>query len=522
MILITSASFIVSDLQAEFGRIPSSFIPLAHHRLYELQHQLVSQAFPDERIFLSLPRQYDVPKSDLRRLEELGISIIRSDGELSLAESVRQSMERMPLGRDPVRVLHGDSLFLSVPTEVDVINVSVPSSQQDWFMEDEFSSDNLVWSGYFAFSHSTDFLEALANESDFESCVLLYDKKHPMVRKENHGWQDFGHMATYYLARQGALVTRTNNALKHKNGFLEKTGQSFKIKAEHNWYMEVPFELEKFIPKVISGSGGVERGHSYLVEYLPLCALNEILVFGNQRIHFWSNIFVLFSEFLNTCGTQARSGSDQSTMQNPMSELHAHVSKRLELLEHAQGPLPLDLGIRINGKMAPSIRQIASHCLAIVGESDAVPAVIHGDLCLGNVLFEGRLNQIRVIDPRGLDFEGNETIYGDQRYDLAKLAQSFIGQYDWILANRFDLELDLMDDGPVVEFHVESSDLSLKVADKFLSVFLEDKVYRDEVLALMILLFITMGPFHSESPGRQLAFLVNSASLFNRFFGHST
>jgi hypothetical protein len=396
----------------------------------------------------------------------------------------------------------------------------MPSSQQDWFMENEYFSNSVVWSGYFSFSSRSQLQEALALGGGFEHCVLRYDKKKPLVRNVDNSWQDLGHLATYYLARKQSLVTRSFNNLEYKDGLLVKSGERVKMSAEFNWYSNVPLELKRFFPKIMErdGSGNLS---SYSLEYLPLTTLSEILVFGNHHTHFWNGTFRLLGDFLKTCGHQAKFTPCQTGNEKWLDTFSAHVLGRIKLLKQVSGSAPQDLRIQINGLMSPSIQEIASRCLEIVGQGDPVATVIHGDLCLGNVLFESRLNEIRLIDPRGLDFEGDETICGDQRYDLAKLAQSFIGQYDFIIANRFELDVTVLKGSLVLDFLVESSDEAKRVGDAFFDEFLNGKKYQDEVLALMVLLFLTMGPLHSESPARQLAFLSNGAYLFNRFFGDS-
>ena len=71
-----------------------------------------------------------------------------------------------------------------------------------------------------------------------------------------------------------------------------------------------------------------------------------------------------------------------------------------------------------------------------------LPSVVHGDFCLSNIFYDFRAENIKLIDPRGLDTKNNFTIYGDQRYDLAKLMHSIIGLYDHILANLYRINFN--------------------------------------------------------------------------------
>lgn len=64
-------------------------------------------------------------------------------------------------------------------------------------------------------------------------------------------------------------------------------------------------------------------------------------------------------------------------------------------------------------------------------------AVIHGDCTFSNTLVD-YLNQVWFIDPRGTF--GVSKIYGDPRYDWAKLYYSAVGNYDKINSKKFSVD----------------------------------------------------------------------------------
>lgn len=63
--------------------------------------------------------------------------------------------------------------------------------------------------------------------------------------------------------------------------------------------------------------------------------------------------------------------------------------------------------------------------------------VIHGDCTFSNTLVDN-LNQVWFIDPRGTF--GGSKIYGDPRYDWAKLYYSAVGNYDKINSKKFSVD----------------------------------------------------------------------------------
>lgn len=102
-------------------------------------------------------------------------------------------------------------------------------------------------------------------------------------------------------------------------------------------------------------------------------------------------------------------------------------------------------GVRVNGTLLPSLR----HALELLpGLAEATGLLdspefrrIHGDLYPGNILYSAATRSIKVVDPRG-SF-GLPGPYGDPVYDLGKLAHTFIGGFDYLVAGRYQLAPDL-------------------------------------------------------------------------------
>jgi hypothetical protein len=117
-----------------------------------------------------------------------------------------------------------------------------------------------------------------------------------------------------------------------------------------------------------------------------------------------------------------------------------------------------------------------------------------------------------VIDPRGLDAAERPTLFGDPRYDIAKLHHSVVGRYDEIIAGRFSLSRA----GPL--------DMTLALEpeagrETIQAIFLATAfagVTPDEAQAgpIAILLFLSMLPLHADNPVRQGALLANALRLF--------
>ena len=128
-----------------------------------------------------------------------------------------------------------------------------------------------------------------------------------------------------------------------------------------------------------------------------------------------------------------------------------------------------------------------------------------------NILFDSRTQRIKVIDPRAINNCGEFSLLGDQKYDLAKLTHSIIGLYDHIIAGRYQL---ISIDTAHVEIVFDIDKRIIDIQKIFMSsVFLENIVVKD-ILPLVILLFLSMLPLHSDRPDRQKAMLINALRLY--------
>jgi len=119
-----------------------------------------------------------------------------------------------------------------------------------------------------------------------------------------------------------------------------------------------------------------------------------------------------------------------------------------------------------------------------------------------------------VVDPRGINVNGDFSIYGDQKYDLAKLTHSVIGLYDFIIAGRYTFDIDA-DGYEVIHFEIDSR-LSM-VQEGFMSIPFLDSVTIKDVMPLVVLLFLSMLPLHSDRQDRQKAMLLNAVRLYKHF-----
>jgi hypothetical protein len=137
--------------------------------------------------------------------------------------------------------------------------------------------------------------------------------------------------------------------------------------------------------------------------------------------------------------------------------------------------------------------------------------IIHGDMCFANILIDEKFNFIKLIDPRG-QF-GSFDIYGDQRYELAKLFHSVDGEYDYIIKDMFTLEKH----NNHISYVIDSTKGSLlySLMKECFSDLINGNLKEIEIIES--LLFLSMIPLHSENQNHQLAMLATGLQILDRW-----
>ena len=160
MLLITSAAYITPGLVSEFGKLPPSMLPVQNRRLYEHQIELVKNGGD---IVLSLPKSYNLTNYDKERLTSLGVKLVFVPDEFSLGQSVVYVLNVVGDYSQDISILHGDTLFSSLPNETDICAVAKAEDCYEW---DVLSvSKTNIFSGYFAFSNQTLLIQKITESS---------------------------------------------------------------------------------------------------------------------------------------------------------------------------------------------------------------------------------------------------------------------------------------------------------------------------------------------------------------------
>ena len=518
--LIMSGAVVGQELAAEFGPLPPCLLPVGVQRLYEMQLAQLKDAGP---VVLVLPESYPLSPFDRDRLTALGATVLTLPDGLSLGEAVVYALNSLGQGDAPVHILHGDTLIIDPPTDaIDVIVSGDSGGDYSWAEIDdhegriaalhvipagEEGQGRPVAAGYFAFASSLDLVRAITRaRGDFVGGVNAYLADHEVYRLEAAQWLDFGHLQTFFRSRLAATTARSFNAIRMDGLTARKSSaDEAKMRAEARWLRNAPSDLQIYCGRMIE-TGVVDGRGFYLTEYEYLPVLSELFALGAIGQKAWQRIMASCETFLNLCAAHKGPGSGDVALRTLAVD---KTFARLE--EQARAGLDIDCDLTFAGRPCPSLWRMAETLSGAIDlDSGRAESVMHGDFCFSNILYSARVRRIKVIDPRG-SVDGTASLYGDPRYDLAKLAHSIIGRYDQIIAGRCHATRDGGD--YAIAFEPLPAQAWLEGALGDLNV---DGLNgaSQEVRAVMIGLFLSAPPLHADRPDRQQALIANALRLY--------
>lgn len=518
MILISSGAYVINEFQAELGKIPPCFLPLGNKKLLEHQVACLQHAFPDEQIMVSLPESYGLSQAEKSLIADLNILHVAVPDDFSLAESISYviNITNYLPEEQTVRVMYGDTLIHDLPLKndaQDILGVAVSQDSYEWKVEEYINQQPVVWCGFYSFSSKSRLIRCLAlKRHNFIDAVELYRKEQPCILHCFKQWFDLGHVNTYFRSRALITTQRAFNELRIEEGIVHKTGQpKIKIEAEGLWFKNIPHSLRIFTPQLIHHYIDEQQQAHYALEYLPNMPLNELFVHGKNTSAEWQSLFRLVSKFLQKAQIEITKTEQGKITADFNALIETKTYSRLEQYATNEN-IDLNKPMVYANQQLPSLKEICTICIEKTKLLPNLFGVLHGDLCFSNILYDSRALQIKVIDPRGMNTQEEFTILGDQKYDLAKLTHSVIGLYDHIIAGRYTLT----NTNESVEIQFDIDDRIIEIQNNFMSSTLIDGIKVEQILPLVVLLFLSMLPLHSDRPDRQKAMLANALRLYKK------
>ena len=372
--------------------------------------------------------------------------------------------------------------------------------------------------GYYKFS-DTKLLKALLSEEllssspSFINVLQKYHSCHPILIKTTKHWFDFGHISGAVQARLGLFSAREFNSLRVdavRGTITKMSKKKQKLLDEANWYQKLPLEVACYAPRVFAAG---EKGDYAFVEMelYGYANLAETFIYGSNNLEDWYNIIEALLKvhkvFENYTEPQDREELVEIYQTKTRQRLAEIENKNPEIAKMMQGDY-----ISINNihyKNYPLLHAALDREIAKLVDYDK-RTIVHGDYCFSNILFDPMHYIFKLIDPRGR-FK-TQSIYGDPRYDIAKLRHSIVGLYDFIVAGLFKLKSVGKNS---YDFQISTPILTEKLEPFFDELVVEYGYNRREIKLIEALLFLTMIPLHSDDVLRQKAFYLIAVQKLN-------
>lgn len=383
-----------------------------------------------------------------------------------------------------------------------------------------------VFVGVFRFEDPAAMLDAIdkaegaedGRVSWFYRAIERYDEEHPLDPLEPEDWFDIGHLSGYVNAQLQVKAREFNHiAIDRNRAILHKSSDDVdKFLGEVRWYLKLPSDVSYAAPRIFNYSLAYDDPWVEM-EYYPYHTLHSLWLNGKLERAQWATIFERIAFVLGDFA-RYRVNDDEVKISSALKEMYLDKTvERLERLRAQEDFAPLfDGPITVNGKSYPSLDQVEKQLADIIPDAlcsgDEDMCLIHGDLCFANVMVDDSLSFVKLVDPRGKF--GPFDIYGDPRYELAKLAHSVDGLYDLIIKERFELAYE--PDARSIKFEIvrpDGPDL-YSIMQECLAPIIDGRLRQVELIEAT--LFLSMVPLHAESVRQQLAMLATGLQLLDR------
>lgn len=322
-------------------------------------------------------------------------------------------------------------------------------------------------------------------------------------------WLDVGNPDHVYEAQTRLIQSRSFNRLHvdHVRGTITKrSSYEQKFYDEINYYQLLPERLRVYFPRVVS-SCNLPNRLELTLEFYAYPSLADLYLFADLSPALWRRLLRQLREICRDFTADDYGSAAEMAGDIYVDKNLGRLAQFLAAPPAAAAGLATAANPRINGRPVPSLATAARRSEAALARlaANARLTPLHGDLCFSNILCEPARGLIKFIDPRG-SF-GRQGVLGDFRYDVAKLAHSVLGLYDYIVNDLFHVAVDA---SGAVELRFPAR--STEARDRFAEVFFAD-YRREEILLSSAWLFLSMLPLHADSPARQTAMAARGMEM---------
>ncbi len=461
---------------------------------------------------------------------KFNIKLVKVNSNKNILSSLKYGLQKADSSL-PTRVLLGDTMLTqSIDVSMDIVFTSKEiTTSKNWCLIDKDMNfydklpdidlvDKEALVGYYAFSDTKYLLNCcikarLMLKKEISTALQMYQEKYSLKTRRIDDWFDLGHTSGLIKAKNQLFNARCFNSISVdiETGLLTKSSTKIqKLEDEALWYKNLPQELKIYTPRFISFKKD-EKFAQLTQELYGYPSLQELYLSGEVNVEDWNciikKLFSLHKKFeIYTAQTDKsalkwlyykKTKERLSELKSQNNDWSKILSKDYEFINGKK--------LRGLGTLSPGIeKRIQDLC------KSGKTTIIHGDYCFSNILFDSNNYIFKLIDPRGrLNFE--QTIFGDPRYDIAKLRHSVVGLYDFIVQGLFRLK----ETPSGFEYEILTT-ADYSILESVFNKYVEQSGYNpSEIKFIEGLLFLSMIPLHKDNLNRQKVFYLRAIELLN-------
>ncbi len=422
--------------------VPVDNLPMLFH---------LFRKYPDKKFVIIADYHKEVLREYLSCFAEVKYQVIGAEGT-GTCSGIRQALELIP-AKEAFMLVWSDLILpegLKLPEDYEMSGISLGTSLQDYigisrtfpcrwsygdrqFREEE-SIENGV-AGFFLFSNK----EKLKNVPDSGELVRWMQQKNMRFERISlAGTREFGLLEEY--KKLDVQKCRPFNRITVDGDILTKEPVDIQgeqlSKRECAWYEKVKKLDIDILPKVYDM-------HPLKMEYIKGRNIYECNLDYEDK----KRILEKLIDALDRLHISEQIPADSFSMKE------AYFNKTMDRLRQIEDLVPFarERIITVNGRRCRNVyyykRELEKKLEQL--RSDKF-FLIHGDCTFSNMMLRENGDPV-LIDPRG--YFGYTEIFGDVRYDWAKMYYSIVGNYDRF--NLKDFELDFT--GNEVRLKIESN-----------------------------------------------------------------
>lgn len=420
----------------------------------------------------------------------------------------------------PTRLVHSDEVLLAdkLTQTINWSGVRLEDGQPHFFFKaSQAVTPTHAFTGIFRSSGAA-LKNAITETMAKNDLLAVVEQLHAKttLRYSTCDWIDCGHEINYYEAKAKLVSSRSFNRIRIslEDGVLSKQSEDGdKLTREVDYVNMLPPSIQVYFPRVLTRRPATADAPGLVqMEYYGYPTVAECLLYWDLTADNWRRLFVRLEAVLQ------RFRAFPSSIGAAAFE-EFYFTKVVERLEKFLATLDPDLRRKFEGEIVINgrtcrpftvlLEEVRSRIAGMYREKDFY--IMHGDFCFNNLLYDVPSGVVRLIDPRGSFGARCVGIYGDCKYDLAKLKHSAEHGYDFLVNGLFDLR--------VTDHHFDYA-IAARECCTLVATLSRELIARlghdnAEIELLTSLLFLSMCPLHSEDRNRQLAMYVHGLKLLN-------